>query len=87
MSQVFRTEEMSVYLSDRISLAQVQAANLGSFVAEFLIGDARNEKCIVVRDPANPAHGLIYDAQKLGDQRISRSQAHRIRDASTLLVP
>jgi hypothetical protein len=86
MSDVFRTEEMSVYMSDQIALTQVQGSNSGSFVAEFSVGVLRRENCIIVRDPSDYAHGLIYDAQQPGDRRITRGQSRRIRDAASLIV-
>lgn len=86
-SKVFRTEEMSVYLSDRISLKDVISKNPGCYVAEFTVQTIRQVGCIIARDPNDPAHGLIYDKTKLGDQSISRGQAHRIRDAARLIIP
>ena len=86
MSDVFRTEEMSVYLSDQIALTQVQVANPGSFVAEFPVEVIRKENCIIARDPNDYAHGLIYDALKPGERRITRGQAHRIRNAARLIT-
>ncbi len=86
MSDVFRTEEMSVYLSDQIALTQVQVANPGSFVAEFPVEVIRKENSIIVRDPNDYAHGLIYDALKPGERRITRGQAHRIRNAARLIT-
>lgn len=86
MSDVFRTEEMSVYMSDQIALAQVQVANSGCFVAEFSVAVLRRENCIIARDPNDYAHGLIYDAQQPGDRRITRGQAHRIRNAASLIT-
>jgi hypothetical protein len=65
---------MSVYMSDQISLAQVQVANVGSFVAEFSVGVLRRENCIITRDPKDYAHGLIYDAQHPGDRRITKDR-------------
>jgi hypothetical protein len=75
---------MSVYLSDEITLQDLIAKFPAAYIAEFTVGTIRSEGCIIVRDPNDPAHGLIYDAQKLGDQRLSKGQARRIRDAATL---
>lgn len=80
MSSVFRSEEVSVYLSDCISLVDVVARNPGACIAEFTVGDARRENCRVRRDPNDPAHGLIYDNQKPGERSLTRGQARRIRD-------
>jgi len=87
MSSVFRSEEVSVYLSDHISLADVAARNPGAYFAEFIVGDARRQNCRVRRDPNDPAHGLIYDNQKPGERPLTRGQARRIRDRAKLLVP
>jgi hypothetical protein len=87
MSSVFRSEEVSVHLSDYISLADVVARSPGAYVAEFTVGDARRENCRVRRDPNDPAHGLIYDNQKPGERSLTRGQARRIRDRARLIVP
>jgi|SRR6266446_2227573 len=86
MSDVFRTEEMSVYMSDQIALSQVQVNNPGCFIAQFTVAVVLKENCIITRDPGDYAHGLIYDAQKPGERRITRGQAHRIRNAATLIM-
>jgi hypothetical protein len=86
-SGVFRTAEMSVRMSDHISKAQVVANAPGCDLAEFTVGDARAQKCIVVRDPADPAHGLIYDAARPGDRSITSGAAKRIRDRARHLTP
>jgi hypothetical protein len=85
MSQVFRTEEMSVFMSDQIALSRVQVENPGAFVAQFTVADILKEDCIIMRDPQDYAHGLIYDRTDPG-RRISRGQARRIRDAATLIT-
>jgi hypothetical protein len=77
---------MSVYLSDNISLADVSAKNPGCYIAELTAGVIRAQRCIIARDPNDPAHGLVYDEKKLGDQTLSKSQAHRIRDAAKLVI-
>jgi hypothetical protein len=87
MSSVFRTEEVSVYPSDYISLADVVTRNPGAYIAEFTVGDARRERCRVQRDPNDPGHGLIYDDQKPGERALTRGQARRIRDKATLIIP
>lgn len=87
MSSVFRSEEVSVYLSDYISLTDVVARNLGAYIAEFTVGDARRVNCRVRRDPSDPAHGLIYDNQKPGKRALTRGQARRIRDSAKLIIP
>ncbi len=87
MSSVFRSEEVSVYLSDCISLTDVIAKNQGAYLAEFTAGVARGENCRVRRDPNDPAHGLIYDNQKPGERSLTRGQAHRIRDGAKLIIP
>ena len=87
MSSVFRSEEVSVYLSDYISLTDVVATNHGAYIAEFTVGDARRENCRVRRDPNDSAHGLIYDNQKPGERSLTRGQARRIRDRARLIRP
>lgn len=87
MSSVFRSEEVSVYLSDYVSLSDVVKRNPGAYVAEFKAGDARGERCRVRRDPNDPGHGLIYDDQKPGERALTRGQARRIRDKATLIIP
>ncbi len=71
MSSVFRTEEMSVRMSDHITKAQVVANAVGCDLAEFTVGDARAQGCIVARDPNDPSHGLIYDGTNPGVKTIS----------------
>jgi hypothetical protein len=87
MSSVFRTEELSVRMSDKISLAQVKVNSPGCYLAEFTVGSARKNGCRVRRDPSDPAHGLIYDDVKPGDRAIPQKHARRIRDASKLIIP
>ena len=87
MSSVFRSEEVSVYFSDHISLIDVMARSAGAYIAQFTVGDARQEGCRVRRDPNDPAHGLIYDNQKPGERPLTRGQARRIRDKATLIIP
>ena len=86
MSAVFRTEELSVRLSDKISKAQVFANAPGCYLAEFTVGIARKYGCRVRRDPNDLAHGLIYDDAKPGDRPIPQKHARRIRDAATLII-
>jgi hypothetical protein len=85
-SSVFRTQEMSVRLSDKTSLAAVRANAPGSFIAEFAVGRARIVDCIIARDPNDPSHGLIYDKTKPGDRAISKKAARHIRDNSNLIT-
>lgn len=87
MSSVFRTEELSVRNSDRISKAQVVANAPGCDLAEFTVGDARAEKCIFMRDPNDPAHGLIYDKAQPGERAIPQKAARRLRNRAKLLSP
>jgi hypothetical protein len=87
VSSVFRTEEMSVYLSDQVTLSQVIAQNKGCFVAELTVGTIRQERCIIARDPNDPAHGLVYNENDPGDRRISSGQAKRMRDCARLIIP
>lgn len=86
MSSVFRSEEVSVYLSDCMSLADVLTGNPGAYIAEFTAGDARRENCRIRRDPNDRAHGLIYDNQKPGERTLTRGQARRIRDSAKLII-
>jgi hypothetical protein len=87
MSSVFRTEELSVRMSDKISKAQVVANAPGCELAEFTVGDARAENCIVMRDPDDPSHGLIYDKSRPGERPIPQKAARRLRDRAKLLAP
>lgn len=68
------------------SKAQVVANAPGCDLAEFTVGDARAQKCIVVRDPADPSHGLIYDGARPGDRSITSGAAKRIRDRARHLT-
>ena len=86
MSSVFRTEEMSVRMSDNITRAQVMANAPGSYLAEFTVGTARTNGCIVCRDPNDASHGLIYDSGKPGERAIPQKAARRIRNATKLIV-
>jgi hypothetical protein len=74
-------------MSDKISRAQVVANAPGCYLAEFTVGTARRQNCIVCRDPNDPAHGLIYGKAKPGDRPITQKHARHIRDASTLILP
>jgi hypothetical protein len=87
MSSVFRTQEMSVRMSDRISLAQVLNNSPGCYLAEFTVGTARQNGCRVCRDPNDPAHGLIYDNVRPGDRAIPQKSARRIRNTARLIIP
>lgn len=87
MSSVFRSEEVSVYLSDHVSLSDVMKKNPGAWIAKLTVGDARQESCRIRRDPNDPAHGLIYDNQKPGERALTRGQARRIRDSAKLIIP
>jgi hypothetical protein len=87
MSSVFRTEELSVRMSDKISQADVLSNAPGCYLAEFTVGTARKHGCRVRRDPNDPAHGLIYDDLKPGERPIPQKHCRRIRDASKLIVP
>lgn len=86
MSSVFRTEEMSVRMSDNITRSQVMANAPGSYLAEFTVGTARANGCIVCRDPNDASHGLIYDNLKPGERAIPQKTARRIRNSATLIV-
>jgi hypothetical protein len=86
-SSVFRTQEMSVRMSDHTTKAQVVANAIGCDLAAFTIGDARAVGCIVVRDPGDPAHGLIYDGKNPGNRAIPSGAAKRIRDRARHLTP
>lgn len=87
MSSVFRTEEMSVHLSDHTSKAKVTNNAAGCDLAEFTVGDVRAEGCIVARDPSDPSHGLIYNQNDPGVKKISSGMARRIRDRAKHLTP
>jgi hypothetical protein len=87
MSSVFRTEEMSVRMSDQISKLQVVTNAPGCELAQFTVGDARAQGCIITRDPNDTSHGLIYDGTKPGIKTISSGAAKRIRDKAKHLTP
>jgi hypothetical protein len=72
-----RTHEMSVQISGRPTLDDIKAQYPGWRIAQFTAGAARDEGYIVVRDPADPNHGLLYDKDSPG-KRPSKGKVWRL---------
>jgi len=71
-----KTEELSTAVSDRANLATLRApgATFANWkMAEFTVGEARQAGYIVMRDPTDPAHVLLY-ARKDPNNKPSKTE-------------
>jgi hypothetical protein len=75
-----RTEE----LSTRTELAAIQAQYPDWKIATFSAGDARKAGYILMRDPNDPTHVLLYDKND-PDRRPSASVAQMLANAARVI--
>ncbi len=75
-----RTEELSVWTD----LSAVSTQCPGWKVAAFRVDEARRAGYILMRDPSDPTHILLYDKNN-PDRRPSPSTAQRLANAAVIL--
>jgi hypothetical protein len=79
----FRTQELSVFRSAYIALSEALSRfPPGSRARRFTAGFAREIGCIVVLDPEDNSHAMIY-RQDAPTQRLTGSQANKLIKKST----
>jgi hypothetical protein len=89
-SAALNSQELSVRIGQGISFAKYRWRYIHLPVARFAAKVIRKEGCIIVRDPDDASHGLIYRTapeSTTGWGYIGSKRARRIRDAATVVWP
>ncbi len=82
---ILRTIELSVRLSDRTTIDNVRAKFGGWKIAQFTRAAAREAGLMLVRDPSDPKHGLVYDKQNPGKRR-SQSRIWKLIEKDVTVI-
>jgi|SRR5579872_2443863 len=79
-----RTEELSCGISDSTNIGAFRARFFGWKVAEFSVAAARTAGYIVMRDPVDTTHVLLYDRND-PNARASKSTSKKLANSAVLV--
>lgn len=83
----FRTQELSVYRSDRVTIDEALDGYPDNALTELTIRDIRDAGCIVVSDEPPVGHICAYRGDSPGSRITSPASAQMAKAAKLIRVP